>query len=735
MAGLFEELKRRNVIKVGAAYVVLSWLLAQVADLAADTFSAPDWVMKMLVTLLALGLPLALLFAWAFELTPEGLKKEKDVDRSKSITRETGRKLDYTIIAVLLLALGYFAWDKFVRQAPGDRVPETAQQVMDEASSVTGEPAADQEIPAPAEAALPPISAKSIAVLPFVNMSSDPEQEYFSDGISEEILNALARVSELKVAGRTSSFAFKGQNQDLKAIGQALRVSHILEGSVRKSGNQLRITAQLINVDDGYHLWSETYDREMTDVFAIQDEISNAILAQLKAKLLGGEQLASTQADPAAYAQYLLAKQRIYERSQASLELAAELLKQAIEIDPGFAAAHAQLGIATILLSSEQYGELPNEQAYELGRQHLEKALALDPQQAEALAGMGLYWGDKPGQLDVALGWLQKSLDADPNQANASNWMANYLRASGRLQEALALREKDFARDPLYMPVFSNLVQLYLATNRADKAERIIQDLEPYLHDDANMMMTRGTLYQVTGQWAKADRAFRQAYEMEPKNFVNNIWYCLTLTATAQNQSCADLGDTPVAVLALSRMGRPEEGLILGYKAVAGGQYPGWLFQALVENGRYGELVEFVESRWASLAAFENDFGETNGWGASAMISIAEAYAHTGNDEKFAEAVERAQATNNLQLNQGVDNGSLSLSRAHLAAVAGNPSEAIDLLERAFSQGLLIDLATPGTWPAFQPLRGDPRFEALREKLIGRLNMERNELQLEPVTT
>ncbi|HKX56675.1 MAG TPA: hypothetical protein VJN01_11250, partial [Xanthomonadales bacterium] len=204
MAGLFGELKRRNVFKVGAAYVVMAWLIAQGVDVFLENFGAPEWVIKTVLLLLIAGLPVALFFAWAFELTPEGLKKEKDVDRSQSITHETGRKLDYIIIGVLLVALGWFAWDKF-------RPADDAQP---------GETAAVAEV------------EKSIAVLPFVNMSDDTSNEYFSDGISEEILNALAKVPELQVAGRTSSFAFKGQNQDLRKVGEALGVAHILEGSV-----------------------------------------------------------------------------------------------------------------------------------------------------------------------------------------------------------------------------------------------------------------------------------------------------------------------------------------------------------------------------------------------------------------------------------------------------------------------------------------------------------------------
>ena len=304
MPGLIQELKRRNVLKVGAAYIVLAWLVAQVADLASDTFDAPAWFMKMLVTVLALMLPLVLFFAWAYELTPEGLKKEKEVDRSQSITRETGRKLDFVIIGVLLVALGYFAVDKFYL-VPAQHAEQQAA-AKDDAGEAT----------------------KSIAVLPFVNMSEDVSNEYFSDGISEEILNAIAKVPELQVAGRTSSFAFKGENQDLREIGKTLGVDHILEGSVRKAGAKVRITAQLIRVDNGFHLWSDSYDRQLDDVFAIQDEIANAILAQLKAHLVDGDTavVAAQRTNSEAYDLYLLAKQRMYERKRLALEDAAQLL-------------------------------------------------------------------------------------------------------------------------------------------------------------------------------------------------------------------------------------------------------------------------------------------------------------------------------------------------------------------------------------------------------------------------
>ncbi len=288
--GLVSELRRRNVFRVGVAYVIVAWLLLQVADVILPTFRTPEWVMQAFTFLLMLGFPMALFFAWAFELTPEGLKKEKNVDRSRSITHVTGRKLDFVIIGLLVVALGYFGYDKFVLDPDRDAVEiKAAVQVAQEQVANTVE---RQD------------SAKTIAVLPFVNMSDDASNEYFSDGLSEELLNLLAKVPELRVAARTSSFSFKDQNLEIPVIAARLNVAHVLEGSVRKAGNQIRITAQLNKADDGFHLWSETYDRELKSVFAIQDEIAAAVVDALKITLLG-EKPNVTETNPEAYALYL----------------------------------------------------------------------------------------------------------------------------------------------------------------------------------------------------------------------------------------------------------------------------------------------------------------------------------------------------------------------------------------------------------------------------------------------
>jgi len=292
---LFNELKRRNVFRVGVAYIVVAWLVAQVLQLVFESFGTPDWVMKTILVLLATGLPLALFFAWAFEMTPEGIKREHEIDRSQSITSQTGKKLNLTIITVMALALAYFAFDKFVISER--EIAITTETVAEETTAPNAPP---QVVTSEATTE----TDNSIAVLPFINMSSDEEQEYFSDGLSEELLNLLAKIPELKVASRSSSFQFKGEKIDITEVAQKLKVSHVLEGSVRKAGSHVRITAQLVKADDGYHMWSETYDRSLDNIFAIQDEISAAVVAALKIELLG-EAPKSEVVNPEAYALWM----------------------------------------------------------------------------------------------------------------------------------------------------------------------------------------------------------------------------------------------------------------------------------------------------------------------------------------------------------------------------------------------------------------------------------------------
>jgi TolB-like protein/Flp pilus assembly protein TadD len=443
----FEELKRRNVFRVGIAYLVTAWLLLQVADIVLDNSPAPGWVMHVIMLLLAIGFPLALLFAWAFEMTPEGLKKEKDVDRSQSITHATGRRLDFVIIGVLAVALGYFAWDKF--STNNDVIPANAG-IQTESSESAGVDQPGGELPP----AGPP--EKSIAVLPFVNMSNDPDQEYFSDGISEELLNVLAKYPGVRVAARTSSFQFKGKNQDIGEIARLLKVRNVLEGSVRKSGSKLRITAQLIQADTGYHLWSATYDRELDDVFAIQDEISAAIGEALRVELALGTSEATElprvaeSANTAAYEAFLRGRHLVNQRGRSNITQAVEDLKRAVRLDPGFAPAHAWMAIGWIMMlhSPTTYGDLTLAEVNERAQPHIARAFELDPDLPEVHAARGLL---AMNTLDfgAALGDFERALELNPVYVDAMNWSQIAASNYGEYAKSLEVMQRMLEVDPL----------------------------------------------------------------------------------------------------------------------------------------------------------------------------------------------------------------------------------------------------------------------------------------------
>ncbi len=447
MTSVWRELKRRNVIRVAIAYAIAAWLLIEITATTFPILKLPDWSVTLVTVIVLIGFPLALILAWAFELTPEGIKKEKDVDRAESITHITGRKLDFAIIGVLAIALVFFAVDKFVLDSDTTLASDTAQELA--ATEVQ----------------------QSIAVLPFVNMSSDPEQEYFSDGLSEEILNLLAKIPDLRVTSRSSAFSFKGQNVDVPTMAARLNVAHVLEGSVRKSGNQLRITAQLIEVEADTHLWSETFDRELDDIFAIQDEIAAAVVDALKITLLG-EEPRSTETNPEAYALYLQGRHFSNQGTVESFMQAETLLKQALAIDPGFAPAWTNLG-NVYRSGANSLGVRPFEEGNELARDAIQKALAIDPQYGPAYAALAQIETEYDFDFTAAAQHVQQALALNPGDASILLTAGELNRILGRLDEAIDLHRQAVALDPVSYVGHLYLATSYSAARRLDEAAEI----------------------------------------------------------------------------------------------------------------------------------------------------------------------------------------------------------------------------------------------------------------------
>lgn len=683
--------------RVAIAYAAAAWVLLQASGVVTPILGLPDWVPKLVFVLLVAGFIPTLVFAWAYEITPSGLKKEKDVDPAESITRITGRKLDFIIIGVLALA---------VMLLLADRVSGPAASVPDQPSE------------------------RSIAVLPFDNMSADEEQEYFSDGITEEILNSLASVEGLKVAGRTSSFAYKDKNEDLRRIGKVLGVAHILEGSVRKSGNRIRITAQLVNVEDGFHVWSDTYDRELTDVFAIQDEIANEILRQLQARLLGEERsnLASQPADPAAYDLYLLARQRIYDRTRASLESAVDLLDKAIAKDPDYAPAYAQRGIATLLLSDRSYGTIPREEAQRQGKRFVDMALELDPKLAEAWAGLGLYYYDIPGEHDLAIETLTKALSLNPNLLDAGNWLLISLETSGDYRSAIRLLDDFTERDPLFPPVFTNGVFVFSQFGKIARAEALIEQYRAYDPDSAILYQAEAMNYLVQGHTAEGLRLGERAVRLAPSDQIAREAYSIGLRSTHQWQRLADEGLDDMKVDALERLGRETEALELASRlAVEGDPFP--LFVLYNRTDRSRELVSYLEERWPTLAQFAAQHPH-NPFGYGLMMEVAVAYSRAGNEERFEEALALVEAALQDLAEAGADNFVNLTERARYHALSGNFDTAIRDLEAAAARGSTLGHPVVREMPMFEPWHDHPRLLAAEARIAQNINEERRALGL-----
>lgn len=443
---IVSELRRRNVFRVAIAYSVTAWLVAQVAELAFDSFGTPEWVMKTLLFVLLIGLIFAVFFAWAYEMTPEGIKREKDVDRSKSITDQTGRKLNYTIIGILVFALAFSVATH--RWTTGDEIRTEAADTGEE-------------------------GAKSIAVLPFVNMSDDPNNEYFSDGISEELLNVLVKVDNLRVASRTSSFSFKGKDTPIPEIAKALQVEHVLEGSVRKAGDTVRVTAQLIDVKTDSHLWSETYDRKLEDIFVIQDEISAHIVEALKVALGSGE-VVRTSDQPttnlSAYEDYLRGRHFWQRRGEDNILKAIELFERATKADPGFARAWSSLAAAHTTLPTYSATASQTDH-FSLAREYAAKALLIDAALAEAHAVLGdmARWENDWAEAESH---YQQAIQLEPNNSTGYLWYAEHLGSVGKLDSLLDNAVKAIGLDPFNAGANSVVGFAYAVNGRVEDAAK-----------------------------------------------------------------------------------------------------------------------------------------------------------------------------------------------------------------------------------------------------------------------
>ena len=708
---LFGELKRRNVFRVAIAYLIAAWLVLQVSQLVLETVEAPAWVLKVFLLVFVLGFPFALLFSWAYELTPEGVKREDEINRENSVTHQTGRKLNQVTIAMVVTLVVFIAADRLFISSSVQPVPEET---------------------AVAEA----VADKSIAVLAFEDLSPEGDQEYFADGLSEELLNVLARTPDLQVAGRTSSFAFKGQNRDLREIGEILNVAHILEGSVRKSGNRIRVTAQLINAANGFHLYSETYDRDLTDVFAVQDEIAASISEALRTELIGTKTQQTAETAIEAYDLYLVARQKIYTRDKEEMTEASRLLDQALEIDSEYAPALAQKALALRLLSDGvgSYGDIPEAEADAIARPLVDKAIAIDATLAEAHAVSGLLMGSEKDSTNAeAIEVLEHALSLNPNLDNTRNWLSTAYTNAGRNEESRALLEAAVERDPLYGPAFNNLIQSYLRTKDYDLANALIGRVERIVGETGDVNQGWGQVAFVQGESARAIKHLRIVYEINPHDSIGVLWYGLALFSIGEFDTVVEVGLPIAKIYALNILGRHDEAQaildtmspVIGNQAIMASA----AFHFMMSSD-YDGAISYTEQYFDDLDSLIQQFKRPDGSNSGYLSSLSFSYLQAGREQDFrkltdalAESVSRRRAAESTFVPAIVE-------AAELAALTGSDEEVLVQVRKIVdNDGVGVNFFG---YPIFDRMRENSEFQRLNAILVKRANDERAKLGLDP---
>lgn len=714
---LFAELKRRNIFRVAGVYAVVGWLIMQVISVMTPALNLPDWVDSFFAITLIAGFPIAMILAWAFELTPEGMKPTKAIETDESITAKTGRKLDYAILGGLALVVGLLAFQTF-KPAPSPSSVAPSSEIA--ANEAEANETAVSETSKPIEA--------SIAVLPFADLSPDGDQEYFGDGIAEELLNSFAQIKEMNVAGRTSSFAYKGQNLDLREIGRVLGVATILEGSIRKQGERIRVTAQLIKADDGFHIWSETYDRDLIDIFAVQDDIAHEISTALMPHLMGKDAPdlpSATPTDIDAYENFLVARQLVHGRSD--FKRAKTLLEGVIKTDPDYAPAYALLAQVEISLSDAQgsYGDTPLSEAAPIAQAHLDRAFALDPDLSAAHAAQGLLYSNQ-SQTGEAITSLERAIEINPNNLEAKMWLAFEYRSTRRHRDVTQTMVEVFDKDPLFGPIGSNAISQLAGIGELERAQKIVDRLHAIDPGSTSTLYAKSSLMGMQGNWGEAINTDLKLLEADPDN-------------ARWKASLADIYLNLAAVPEVRQYGdavyRVYADWIEGDFETARTKYEAILAQApenalltnqyinlLAQKGDFQDAVNFFDATWSDLRTFEKKTFSPYGGPPPAYANLALSFQKTGRDEMAKEALARMRTSLDLDKVGGAKN--LHFEEAQWQALTGDHAGAIATLEEAFASRTIMPIYIQKR-PAFDPIKDHPDFIDLNARNIARINEER----------
>jgi len=707
LSSVLTELNRRKVLRTVGAYAVAVFVVLQLMDAAVEPLRLPDWLPTLVVIVLILGFPLAFILAWQLDITPEGIKKTK----SAGLLTATQNTMLFSMMTLAMLGLGYSFYSYYSNVFTTSSPAETQALVSQSREFVAPE--------------------NSIAVLPFADLSEDSSQGYFSDGIAEEILNVLAKVNGLHVAARTSSFAFRQPDKDIREIGRLLNVSTVLEGSIRKSGDRIRLTAQLINVEDGYHIWSNSYDRELDDVFAIQDEVASAIATALVDSFAGLEQKPESRTrDLAAFEAYRTGRLHWWRRSPDELHKAITLFAKALEHDPAYAPAYAAMADSWLLLA--MYGNLTNMKATERAMPMIEKALKIDPESAEAFAALGLArW--QIGQKDAGESALRQSLRLNEDYIPAYLWLGGLLGELGRLPEQSQILQQAMAIDPLNELLAINFAGNLSSRGDPEAGKDLLQGLIALRPDSATLLRIISGHAMKSGDLVGAWKYASQSYDLEPDSpvvieILASAWESVGVVDKAEqllidglevaNDNYSLRTNYFFLLLKQGRLEKAERLLYEHYGDSVDG-LPEQLQQYYYFQKGMISLVAGDKDTARDLLenAIRDDFDQT--WQGEQVFFITLSSAlqrEAGNAELAEQRLTSAErAVRRARLN-GVDDANIYYTESSIHALRGNSGAALDSLQTAYERGFR------GVWMLqmdlrLDSLRQEPQFVAIKQQI------------------